>query len=234
MKNYLFTGDTHGDMEFAVKAAELAAAHDAEIIQLGDWSFLWPRADKLTELSKMLVAHDVIMRFIDGNHDDHPRLQALASTAPCTLPVATQLAPNVIYQPRGSVHEDEDGTRFLFLGGAPSIDKAFRTRGKSWWPEETITETEFQVARSAEGPIHVVVTHDAPMYPPGYGPAGDEQFVAKGVRSMAMIAQILEHHQPEIHVHGHWHERYTRGVTTGLDCNHGRLSSATMLWQRKS
>lgn len=229
MKNYLFLGDTHGDLEFAVKAAELAAEHNAEIIQLGDWSFLWPRRDQLDALSKMLVAHGVVMRFIDGNHDDHPRLQALADTnsrGPVTI------APNVIYQPRGSVHEDEDGTRFLFLGGAPSIDKAFRTPGKSWWPEETITDVEYQIALSDEGTVHVVVTHDAPEYPPGYGPAGDEGFVAKGVRSMGMIADILEHHEPEIHVHGHWHERYTRGVTHGLDCNHGTLKSATMLWQR--
>jgi Calcineurin-like phosphoesterase len=229
MKQYLFLGDTHGDMEFAVKAVELAADHGAEIIQLGDWSFLWPRADKLRELSWLLMEHEVIMRFIDGNHDDHPRLQALAPT-----PVATQIAPYVIYQPRGSVHEDEDGTRFLFLGGAPSIDKAFRTPGKSWWPEETITEFEFELAMSADGPIHVVVTHDAPAFPPGYGPKGDDVFVEQSRRSMAMIAEVLEQHEPEFHVHGHWHERYTRGVTHGLDCNHGRLSSATMLWQREA
>src|SRR5262249_49875777 len=110
MNRYLFLGDTHNDLDFVESAAKLARQREAEIIQLGDWGFLWPGSDQLGELSDMLVGLDVTMRFVDGNHDDHPRLRArLRERSREAIPIAKR----VIYQPRGSIYEDEDGTRFL-------------------------------------------------------------------------------------------------------------------------
>ena len=57
----------------------------------------------------MLIGLGVPMRFVDGNHDDHPRLKKLRGRVRVR---GVEIAKNVIYQPRGSVHEDEDGTRF--------------------------------------------------------------------------------------------------------------------------
>ncbi len=225
-RQYLFLGDTHGDRHFIEKCARLAAEHDATIIQVGDWGYVWPGADQLAALLEILGNAGVSMRFIDGNHDDHPRLRA--------MPAVT---PRAIYQARGSVYEDADGTRFLFCGGAPSIDWEHRVPGKSWWPdEEVISEAEFDRAMSVIGPVHVLVTHDAPDYPPGFAPKGDAEFRKQSARSMEMVAALIDRHQPELHVHGHWHHRYTRQSgntkTVGLDCNHARLESATMLWSR--
>ena len=167
MTTYLFVGDTHGDFEFVTRAIEHARRCSAEMIQLGDWGYIWPGSTKLKELSAMLVAQGVTMRFVDGNHDDHPKLRKLVSAC-----APTTIAPRLIYQPRGSVHEDEEGTRFLFCGGAPSIDRAFRTKGRSWWPEEIITDTEIERTLSAPSPIHVLVTHDAPDFRPVSPPRG--------------------------------------------------------------
>lgn len=238
MKRYLFLGDTHNDLDFAASAAMLARQHGAEIVQLGDWGFLWPGNDQLDELSDMLVGNGVTMRFVDGNHDDHPRLRKLRGR---TRRIgATQVAPHVIYQPRGSVHEDEDGTRILFLGGAPSIDRGSRTEGLSWWPEEVITEPEFCFARSAKGPIHVIVTHDAPDYPPGFSAKGTTAYQRDQVRSMKHVDALIRRHRPALHVHGHWHVRYTRQhkvgtIIAGLDCNQldsTYLDSSILLWSR--
>jgi hypothetical protein len=147
------------------------------------------------------------------------------------------IAPNVIYQPRGSTFTDSDGTRFLFVGGAPSIDQAFRTPGKSWWPEETITEEEHERAMAVEDRVHVLVTHDAPNYPPGFGPKGDPEFRARSRRSMEMIAELIKFKSPGLHVHGHWHHRhqYASGpltTTIGLASNVNRFNDAVMLWSR--
>lgn len=238
--NYLFLGDTHGDLDFVVRAAELAAENDAEIIQVGDWGFIWTWLNMKTMVSSIsnqvkqlsieleragekFAKPPVVMRFIDGNHDHHPELRRLSGGD------ATNLEHNVIYQPRGSVHEDKDGTRFLFLGGAPSIDKIMRTPGVTWWPEETITQDEFELARQAEN-IDVLVTHDAHDYPYGFKPKGDPKFREQSAQSMEYIRRLLYKHNPKLHVHGHWHFAYVDGITRGLDCNYGKFPGAIYLW----
>lgn len=236
MKKYLFLGDTHSDLAFAESAGNLAREHGAEIIQLGDWGFIWPGVTQLDELSNMLVGLDVTMRFIDGNHDDHPTLKKLSDLENS----AVTIAPNVIYQPRGSVHEDEDGTRFLFLGGAPSIDRASRIPGLSWWPEEIITEAEFKRALSAKDPIHVIVTHDAPAFPPGFSAKGYPDYQREQLRSMKLVNDLIKKHRPQRLMHGHWHRHYERRhakgtIVTGLDCNQldsMYLDDSTLLWSR--
>lgn len=235
MKRYLFLGDTHGDIDFAGRAADYAAEHDAEIIQLGDWGFIWKKSNQVQALSTELARAGeregkppVVMRFIDGNHDHHPELARLTGGCDTGFP----LASNVIYQPRGSRYVDEDGTRFLFLGGAPSIDKWARTEGVSWWKEETITEADVERAL-AGGPCDVLVTHDAPDYPPGFGPKGDPAFLRLSVQSMNDIARVIRETKPTLHVHGHWHHYYVSGVTRGLDCNYGRFIDSTFLWSRE-
>jgi hypothetical protein len=237
LKSYLLLGDTHNDLDFAESAAKLAREHSAEIIQLGDWGFIWPGTTQLDELSDMLVGLGVTMRFIDGNHDVHPTLKKICGRV---RRGAVVIAPNVIYQPRGSVHEDTDGTRFLFCGGAPSIDRASRVEGESWWPEETITDAEFKLAESAKGPIHVLVTHDAPDFPPGFSGKGSPGYQRDQLRSMKLVDALIKKHRPTRHIHGHWHARYDRRhakgtIVTGLDCNQldsTYLDDSTLLWSR--
>lgn len=247
MKKYLFVGDTHGDLDFLERASYVAALNDAEIIQVGDWGYVWPRSNQLATVQitleragEQLAKPPVTMRFIDGNHDLHPYLQTVAEARPesCRRRPA-YLTPNVIYQPRGSRYTDIDGTTFLFLGGAPSIDWAFRTDGISWWPEEEFTDDDVQAALRHDPyePVHVLVTHDAADFPPGYGPKGDPGFRVRGKRSLDKIFALVEQHQPPLHVHGHWHERYTRSngrgtLTEGLHCNYAPLDLSTLLWER--
>ena len=236
--NYLFLGDTHNDLDFAESAAKLARQHAAELIQLGDWGFIWPNSDQLQALSDMLVGLGVTMRFVDGNHDDHTSLKKLRGRVQTR---GVEIAKNVIYQPRGSVHEDEDSSRFLFLGGAPSIDRASRVKGESWWPEEVITKADLDLALSVKGPIHVLVTHDAPDFPPGFRPKGSPGYQRAQLRSMKCVDKLILHHCPQLHVHGHWHTRATtyRGPTCieALNCNEldsTYLDEATLLWSRTS
>ena len=237
MKKWIFVGDTHDDLDFAESAAKLAQRHGAEIVQLGDWGFLGPGAPQLEELSGMLVGLGVTLRFVDGNHDDHVSLKKLRGRVRVR---GVEIAKNVIYQPRGSIHEDEDGTRFLFLGGAPSIDRASRVEGQSWWPEEVITDAELDLALSAKGPIHALVTHDAPAFPPGFTPKGSPSYQRDQQRSMKCVDKLIRHHRPALHVHGHWHTRATthRDATRieALDCNQfdpTYLDDSVLLWSRE-
>ena len=240
MKNYLFCGDPHNDLEYMGHVSRAAIKASAEIICAGDWGFLGPgRPQQLEELSDMLVRLGVTLRFIDGNHDDHIALKKLRGRVRVR---GVPIAKNVIYQPRGSVHEDEDGTRFLFLGGAPSIDKARRVEGESWWPEEVITKADLDLALAAKAPIHVLVTHDAPTFPPGFAPKGSPSYQRAQTLSMKRVDTLIQHHRPTLHMHGHWHTNYVRPhkngtVTVGLNCNEldpTYLDEATLLWSRTS
>ena len=245
VKNFLFVGDCHADLDFIERAADLAAEHNAEMIQLGDFGFLWPGrgGDMLDQVSGVLkmsgekfARPPVVCRWICGNHDWHTKIATLCKTAPKNG-TGFELADNIIYQPRGSTYTDEDGTRFLFVGGASSIDQANRTTGLSWWPEEDITESDYVAAKAAEGPIHVMVTHDAPDYPLGFSPKGSAAFRVRSAQGMEYLRRLMYHHEPEMLIHGHWHARYSRqdGNTkvVGLDCNYGKFPDAVMLWSRE-
>ncbi len=233
MINYLFLGDTHADLDFVVRACEMAADYKAEIIQVGDFGFVWPAPKRgyatpdLSELSAVLNKHGIVMRFICGNHDWHEKIWEMAPTR-----FPTEIAPNVIYQPRGSTYADPDGTKFLFMGGAPSIDKAHRTVGRSWWPTEEITDEDMAVALQHEY-CDVLVTHDAPDYPAGFLPKGDSEFRIKSKRSMNNVKKLLTCLGPKLHIHGHWHHAHVDGVTRGLDCNYGKFNSSVYLWSNK-
>lgn len=66
---------------------------------------------------------------------------------------------------RSEVYEI-DGTRIFTLGGAASIDRAYRIPYATWWPQEIPTERNFDEARanlSARGwKVDYVVTHTCP------------------------------------------------------------------------
>jgi len=228
MQRYLFVGDLHGDLERAERAITYAATSGANILQVGDWGFLWPGSDGIDELVKLLDSHQVTMRYCDGNHDDHHRLRRNEGS----------IAPNLIYQPRSSVYEDADGTRFLFMGGAPSIDRSIRTPGLSWWPEEEIRESEVYAALDVAAPIHVLVTHDAAELPPGVSSnVGDPAFERSANRSTGIIFKLAHKFRPELHVHGHYHQRYTRvlhgTLVEGLASNLQRFDEMCLLWSRE-
>lgn len=132
--------------------------------------------------------------FCEGNHDHLPSLLGLREP--------TEVARNWIYCPRGSVITLGD-KRIGFLGGARSIDRAVRTEGRSWWPEEEPTHEE--AARLADHEIDLLVTHTPPasvMRVMGYNRAPDERASIVVERAWAELGY------PSL-VCGHMHQRFT-------------------------
>ena len=137
--NYYVTGDKHQDYAGLFSKIELAKLGENDtIIVLGDMGLFW-RNDKKDADAIIKFYEDNYtcnLWFIDGNHENHPLLKA--------LPIVDKLgyvSPHIRYIPRGTVL-DLGGCRCLFIGGAESIDKAFRQEGLSWWKDETITEDD--------------------------------------------------------------------------------------------
>ena len=156
-----FIGDVHRAFDRLRRVVEELPAAVDTIVQVGD---LGLRPSDLEPPNSGALPLARVMHFISGNHDHEPWFRGLRTP--------TELAPNLIYVPRGTVLR-LDARRVAFLGGGDSvIDRPQRREGLDWWREERVTAED--VARfDGAGPVDILVAHTppAPVYPLfGYRP----------------------------------------------------------------
>ena len=212
MKIYAL-GDTHGREDAVDLAVRQAKAEGCNrMVQLGDFGY-WPHFPAgerfMAFVEETCVKHDVMLWWLDGNHENHDRLEVLVNEHGRDAPI--ELSPHVFYLPRG-YRWTWDNVSFMALGGAYSIDKAWRTEHVSWWPGETITAGDVERAMTA-GPVDVMFTHDAPI---GVTPWHDrattdrkkDLWPESRVNREALTA-AFNALRPSLLVHGHYHRRYT-------------------------
>ncbi|HRY13653.1 MAG TPA: metallophosphoesterase [Syntrophomonadaceae bacterium] len=188
----LAVGDVHGAFE---RLNYLIDQEEPDIIlQVGDFGY-WPRLED-QELVKINTSRTRVY-FCEGNNDDLDHLNALVKTP--GQPV--EIAPNIIYMPRGSVLQLDDGRRVLFMGGAKSVDRWRRYEGWDWFPEEIITERD--LAQLPDTSIDIVISHTCP-----------EEFPIEKARrqkikdidpSRQMLSRVLHKYRPSLWYFGHWH-----------------------------
>jgi predicted phosphodiesterase len=147
-----FIGDVHRAFDrLAGAVAELPAGVDVAV-QVGD---LGLHSDDLgpTGTGVPPLAH--LVYYITGNHDHEPSYRGIARP--------TEIAPNLVFVPRGTVLE-LDGRRIAFLGGGSSvIDRAVRRDDVDWWPEEQVTMAD--IARfEGVGRVDFLVCHTPPDF----------------------------------------------------------------------
>ncbi len=164
-----FIGDVHREFDrLAGAVAELPAGVEIAI-QVGDLGLhqddLGPTGPGVPPLARLVY-------YVTGNHDHEPSYRGI------TRP--TEMAPNLVFVPRGTVLE-LDGRRIAFLGGGDSvIDRAVRRDGVDWWPEEQVTMAD--VARfERAGRVDLLVCHTPPAFVYHfYGFSPDPSAVAVG------------------------------------------------------
>jgi hypothetical protein len=123
----------------------------------------------------------ITTRFIRGNHDD---------------PELCRHHPNCIAD--GTIEGDT-----MFIGGAWSIDRSYRTEGVNWWPDEelSIAELDRMIDIALKAKPRVMITHDCPtdvIYPLfGVNPVGN--------RTQQAFNAIWQLCEPELWIFGHWH-----------------------------
>jgi hypothetical protein len=106
-----------------------------------------------------------------------------------------------------------EGKLFGFLGGAESVDKAFRTEGLSWWKEERITEedVEFLINNVGDRQLDYLITHTCTdsFREKYFGvldlkkwrlPDGWEDI------SILMMERVVKTLNPKMHIFGHMHK----------------------------
>jgi hypothetical protein len=143
------------------------------IIQVGDFGY-WPKFnDKTTLGDKIYTARgikktkwyqcgmkmqDTKLFWCDGNHEDHWSLKQLRTDR--SDDIIYEVCTNVFYVPRMTVLKTTDNKNILFVGGANSIDKQYRTIGVDWFPSEVITQKDLY--NLPDCTIDIVISHTCP------------------------------------------------------------------------
>lgn len=191
----LITGDVHGEFDFLnqlinQKKPEL-------IICCGDFGY-WPKFKEHYNYENIKLQGAEKLLWVDGNHEDHWSLRDRESD---------EIAPGIYYMPRGSTYTLPDGRTILFMGGANSIDKKYRTVGRDWFPEEIITQTDLMDLPEVD--IDIFITHTCPKE---LVPILKHQYPDKEHEpSNDALTELWKIYKPNLWYFGHWHQ-YTQGV----------------------
>lgn len=150
--------------------------------------------------------------------------------------------PRIIHLPRG-YRWTWWGQAWMALGGATSIDRLQRIPGRSWWPEEALTDEDVEYA-SRPGAVDVLVCHDAPYGAnvPGVGLGPPRpcdwplQTQLESYDHRLKVRKVVDVVRPRLVAHGHMHCRYSDmlhldghdTMVEGLDCDGTPMSRSTL------
>ena len=196
----LIVGDTHSD--FAALNKLINKKNPFMILQVGDFGY-WPRCHNTTSIVRQRVGalrkkkwnffslkpHKTEIYFCDGNHEDHDALDQLIDETPI---------PNLFYQKRGSYFNLPDGRTVLFIGGADSTDKALRTPGDDWFPQESISQKD--IYNLPDIKVDIVISHTCPLE---FNIIRDTDPLEPASRKA--LSYVLEKYNPSLWYFGHFH-----------------------------
>lgn len=215
-------GDWHGNTEFAVAAIErAAAAGHGVMLHVGDFAFRFQRRF-LEAVDEALDRHGMHLLFVRGNHDSTSELGDLPAP---DADLTQRVADRIRFLPDGT-RWTWQGRSWVAVGGAPSIDRAMRVPGVSWWPDEVL-DPAVAARIIADGPVDAVLAHDAPdrVEIPGIMDSSwlPSECAARCRSHRQLLGEVADGVRPELWVHGHYHVRYRerRGPMTvaGLDAD---------------
>lgn len=250
MTKILIMGDTHGYTKSYLRSLEFAKSLGiAHVFQMGDCG-TFPEDDPtwvqehLENVNEFSRRNKIINYWIRGNHDDTDMWQAIIDNFPTQHKGMGYLRSNIRLTPRVGYFK-MFGLRFLEVGGAVSIDAAWRRKLESWqggyingqyhhkgkgprtlwWPDEAISYDD--IAKVTDRKVDILMSHECSNYTPFYGRFKPDPDSEVSRRNLDMV---LKKSRPDFHFHGHMHTQYdwenymvhemnhsTR--TIGLECN---------------
>lgn len=204
MSEILVVGDIHGSWR---NLNTIISRKKPDIVlQCGDFGW-WPSME--INVKKAHVREKWVLKGVkpgnskvywcDGNHEEHPDLIQDGTIK--------EVYDNVYHASRGSVLELPDGRNVLFVGGADSIDKQFRTPGRDWFGGENISQAEFETIMSVDKKIDIVISHTCPR-----------SFLIIGEKNdyfdpnRLALEEVLYKYKPTYWYFGHWHKFRTGKV----------------------
>lgn len=207
----MVVGDTHGNTVWLRDRIRQASKLKMDkIFQVGDFG-LWDHEEEgfrfLDCINEELRRAGIKLYWVDGNHENHDRLKWYEKNNPKTGVGHVFIRSHILYIPRGLIWE-WSGKRFAGVGGAYSIDKAYRKVGSSWWPGEQITDAQKNkiiYGGLRRDPVDYLFTHDCSTASPFKHRLKDDPESHLHRQKMDEIARSLK---PRFWFHGHMHDKY--------------------------
>lgn len=140
-------GDTHGNLNPIKKLLSENTKEGDTIIQLGDFGIGFVHEEKLKSLGEKLKSQGVYCYAVRGNHDNPIPFQEGRNWG------------NLQLLPDNSVLQIEEKS-ILFLGGAISVDRHFRTLGVDYWSNERFSLNK-KYLKNLRG-IDMIMAHSCP------------------------------------------------------------------------
>lgn len=156
------TGDTHGDIDYRklLTLKEKHLSYNDYLIICGDAGICWSPQTFQYHLDLYNSIGCTII-FVDGNHENFSMLNSMPLVEYLGA-LMHQIDKHIFHVLRGEMMTIE-GKTFLCIGGAVSIDKAYRIPYISWWPEEEITFHDVDNALNnlakVNNKVDFVITH---------------------------------------------------------------------------
>ena len=171
MNRIFITGDTHGSLELKrlsnknFPIAKTLTKEDTVII-CGDAGFMWDNSNETKYWDDWAEDRPFTIISVFGNHSNYGLLRAIPTTEWHGAKVR-RVRPHVMYIENGEIFTLNNQT-FFCMGGARSVDKAYRKEGKSWWPQEIPSWNEMDYAannlRTYNFQVDNIITHCGPNY----------------------------------------------------------------------
>lgn len=254
----LFAGDTHGNIGHVNYLIRTARDEGCDrIFILGDFGywehqkagihFLDVIGEYAIDVSARAEISPIQIYFLDGNHDKTSLLVDKYSERRDDENFML-VRPNIHYAWRGH-RWTWDGLKFISLGGAYSVDKAWRLDMEKnypkkyppesvWFPEEEMSDEDMNAILENRELVNVILAHDKPR---GSNPGWNRKDFPECLPNQDRLQRAVQRLDPEFFFHGHLHYWYTEdmwhshdGITRdvhvtrvlGLDCDAGAASSA--------
>jgi Icc-related predicted phosphoesterase len=219
LDEFVVAGDWHGSKWQAIRVLDYAEEKSAKVVVvLGDFG-VWhgePGGRFLKGLNNELVERDMLVLFVDGNHENFDVLYSYPEEPGGHRIVRS----NIWHLPRG-LRWVWRGIRFAALGGAHSVDRDMRREGVDWWPQEWVTDDELALFADG-GETDVVFMHDSPAGAPN-SVTDNPLRQAKGAEWFGQhnldlatnhrlrLETAITPANPGLIMHGHYHE-HMQGV----------------------
>lgn len=197
----LIIGDIHGQFVSLINKLRVLDIRDCILISVGDWGYGFsssPTRDYENQkmLNEFFVERNIQCYVIRGNHDD---------------PVAWKGKSRIVFSNLEFLEDytvkEFNGEKFLFVGGAVSIDRRLRKEGVSYWIDEV-----FKLDESKVSECDVLVVHTAPSW---IGPFDKEGLSGWCEKDPTLWDECLEERRnmnklfklakPKRSYHGHFH-----------------------------
>jgi Icc-related predicted phosphoesterase len=200
--NVVLCGDSHGEWDALFRKLEYLQLEDCVLLHCGDIGIGFKSPDKqhkeIEFVNNRFKKRNIQFMGIAGNHDHREYFQGQVNLS------HFELLPDYTYR-------EFNGERFLFVGGAVSIDRRLRVPNVSWWEDEAFVLKPELVEK-----VDVLITHSCPPWIGDFQKSGISGWCEKDPtlweecqKERTDISKLIELSQPKNHYCGHMHTSLT-------------------------